>query len=172
MLNFIRKKKVDSAREKTQREKAFLNYDSIKNILILFNISNWPDVQRIVEALKEDGKNVTLWTARPKDKVQIQVPQEVRVVDTAKEVTWTQSLTKPVIDEFEKINYETLLDLTTVSENALEYLLAVNTSNFCIGIRENKSKEKVYDFVILKKEEDDIFTTFEQMKYYLGKINC
>lgn len=166
MLNFIRKKKVNSALSKAQRDKKFLNYDSIKNILILFNITDWADIERVVEALRRDGKNVQLWTVRSKETANAIVPNEIRVINAAKEVSWSQSLLKNVLDEFEKVNYETLLDLSAKNDNILEYLLAVNTSNFCIGIRETETK--VYDFVMIKKEEDDIFTTFEQMKIYLG----
>lgn len=172
MLNFIRKKKIDSAREKSKRERVLLNYDSIKEVLLIFNLVNWTEVQKVAEALRNDGKTVTLWSARPKDKTQIQTANGVRVIDSSKEATWTQPLAKTVIDEFEKLNYDTLIDLTIESENVLEYLLAINTGKFCIGLRKNDSKEKVYDFTLLRKEEDDIFTTFEQMKYYLGKINC
>ncbi len=166
MLNFIRKKKVNSALSKAQRDKKFLNYDSIKNILILFNIADWADIERVVEALRRDGKNVQLWTVRSKEAANTIIPNEIRVINAAKEVSWSQSLSKNVLDEFEKVNYETLLDLSAKNDNILEYLLAVNTSNFCIGIRETETK--VYDFVMIKKEEEDIFTTFEQMKVYLG----
>lgn len=171
MLNFIRKKKVDSAREKTKREKSFLNYSSISDVLILFNLKDWEEVLRVAEHLRQDKKTVTLWSVRPKEKQEVQIPQGIKIIDAAKDRSWTQSLAKPIIEDFQKENYDTLLDLTTMSDSILEYLLAMNDSKFCIGIRENESKEKVYDFVLLKKEEDDIFTTFEQMKYYLGKIN-
>lgn len=171
MLNFIRKKKVDSAREKTKREKSFLNYDAIEDILILFNLKDWQEVKRIADNLREDRKTVHLWTVRPKEKGETPVPSEVKAIDASKHISWTQSLAKPIIEEYQKIYYDTLLDLTTMSDNTLEYLLAINKSKFCVGIRENEAKEKVYDFVLLKKEEDDIFTTFEQLKYYLGKLN-
>lgn len=166
MLNFIRKKKVNSALSKAQRDKKFLNYDSIKNILILFNITDWHDVQRVVEALRKDGKNIQMWTVRSKETADIMVPNDIRVINATKELSWSQSLSKNVLEEFSKVNYETLLDLSAENDSILEYLLAVNTSNFCIGIRETETK--IYDFVMIKKEEEDIFTTFEQMKIYLG----
>ena len=169
MLNFLRKKKVSSALSKVNRDKKFLNYDSMKNILILFNINDWAEVVPVADALRNDGKNIILWTSRNKETAAMAVPNEIRVIDSGKEISWSQSLSKNVVDEFEKIEYETLLDLSTKSDNVLEYLLAINISNFCIGIRETETK--VYDFVIIKKEEDSIFSTFEQMKYYLGKIN-
>lgn len=171
MLNFLRKKKVNSALGKAKREKGFLNYNSIKEVIILFNLEDWDEVQKIADNLKADGKHVVaMWTtARTKDKAGITLLPEVRVVDQSKDVSWSQSVAKPILDEFEQLQYDTLLDLSADSDNILEYLLAINNSKFCVGIRESESK--VYDFVLLKKDDDGIFSTFEQMKFYLGKIN-
>lgn len=170
MLNFFRKKKLNSAHGKNCRERVFLNYHDIKNILIVFNINSWEAVYPLVEMLEKDGKKVLLWTSCSKDQANISVPDSVRVIDRTKEVKWTQSLSQAVIEEFEQADYDTFLDLTIVSDNSLEYLLAVNHSKFCIGTRENQSKSKVYDFILYKKQEDDFCTTLEYLKSYLAHI--
>jgi hypothetical protein len=169
MINFIRRKKNESVLGKNRKGKTFLNYDSIQNVFIIFNTGNLADIHAVAEALKKDGKKVTAWTTRPKDKmIQVNYPPYVRAIDTAKELSWTQTLEKYVVDEFVKQKYDTFIDLTTDNDNILDYLLAANSSRFCIGIREHNLK--AYDFVMLRKEGRTIPETYEQLKYYLQHI--
>lgn len=168
MINFLRKKKTESALEKNKRDKSFLNYKDIANILIIFNTCDLDDITGVVKSLQDDGKSVTAWTIQPKDKtLQITYPPYVRAIDS-KDTTWSQALSKPVADEFDKLAYDTFLDLTTSDDVVLDYLLASNSSRFCIGIRERQIK--AYDFIMLKQEEHSITDTYKQMKYYLEKI--
>ena len=170
MLNFLKKKQLESARKKNARKTEFLNYDSINKILIIFNIETWPDIQNVVELLLRDKKEIFLWTVRSRDKASIPIPKKIRVIDHAKDIKWNQSLNPPVIEEFEQVDYDTFIDLTVRSESILEHLLAINKSKFCIGIRGDLTKTKNYDFILHQKEEESLFSTFEQMKIYLNKI--
>ena len=77
-------------------------------------------------------------------------------------------LSSIVIDEFEKLSYDTLLDLTTKNDKTLLFLLANNSAEFCIGIREQDFK--VYDLIILKEEDVNLLETYEQIKFYLNNI--
>jgi len=168
MFNFLQKKRVESALESHKREKIFLNFESIKRVLIIFNIEDWDNVSNVINDLQKNKKEVVAWTIRPK-KFHIEesdYPPIVRIINGAKETTWKHALTENVVSEFEELKYDTLIDLTIDDNNILNYLLACNTSRFCIGIRE--SDMNAYDFIMLKKEENDILETYEQMKSYLN----
>ncbi|GAB6010763.1 DUF6913 domain-containing protein [Viscerimonas tarda] len=169
MINFIRRKKNKSVLEKNRREKTFLPYDSIRDVLIIFNTSDLPAIKNVAEALRKDGKKVAAWTTRPKDKsLQITYPPYVRAIDLEKEITWSQTLSKSVIDEFEALKYDTFIDFTTADNILLDYLLASNSGRFCIGIRERRIK--AYDFILLKKEEHTVFEIYKQLKFYLKSV--
>ncbi|MDR1810063.1 MAG: hypothetical protein LBR34_06650 [Prevotella sp.] len=169
MIGFIRRKKNESVLGRNRREKTFQNYDSIRNVLILFNTADLAEVAVAVEALRKDGKTVSAWTTRPKEKeFSVNYPPYVRAIDLGKEISWTQTLEKTVIQEFEKLTYDTFLDLTTADDTILDYLLAANSSRFCIGIREHNFK--AHDFIMLKQEGQSIPETCEQLKYYLQRI--
>ncbi|MFR9165198.1 MAG: DUF6913 domain-containing protein [Dysgonomonas sp.] len=169
MKNFLRKKKVSSVLGKNQRKRSFLNFDSIQNILIIFNISDIEQISKVIEDLKETGKTVTAWTTLSKEKQGISLPEGVKAIDPTKDVSWSQSLSKKIIEEFEEAQYDTFIDLTVNEDNILKYLLAINNSQFCIGIREND--RSIYDFVLLKKTDDSLFETYEQIKFYLEKMS-
>ncbi|NDW19269.1 hypothetical protein D0T53_10125 [Dysgonomonas sp. 216] len=166
MFNFLQKKKIGAISQRNTREKAFLNYDSIKQVLLLFNIDEWNEVAPVVKRLLQQKKKVIVWTVRPKRNHAVLSSENIRVIDAAKELTWTHALRDEVEKEFRGLHYDTLIDLTTLEDNTLNYLLAANSSRFCIGIRE--SKMKLYDFIMLKKEDSSIIDTFEQMQHYLS----
>jgi hypothetical protein len=169
MIGFIRRKKNESVLGKNRKEKIFQNYDSMRDIFIVFNMDDLTEIIIAVEALKRDGKNITAWTTRPKDKTfSVKYPPYIRIIDLGKELSWTQTLEKNVVDEFKNLKYDTFLDLTTADDTILDYLLAANSSRFCIGIRERNFK--AHDFIMLKQEGHTIPETCEQLKYYLQRI--
>lgn len=174
-FDFFLNKEIKKVLAKQQRQKHFLNLDGMRNVLILFNIEDWDDISIVISDLKNLDKNVQAWTIQPKLSKQEHAkansgrfPREVRVIDTNTEVSWKKTLEDSVISEFERADYDTLIDLTSEDNPYLLYLLAKNTSSFCLGIKE--SDYKMYDFVILKDEEQSIFETYRQIKFYLGKI--
>lgn len=170
MLNFLNRRKIDSTFKGYDNERAFLNYNAIKKVLVIFNLDDHEDVSNIVNELRKNGKKVAAWTARPKTSETVinYFPCMVRVVDPKTDMTWTQSLAKSVIEQFKSLEYETLIDLTTSDEPTLDYLLSMNTSRFCIGIREREEAQP-YDLVVLKDEVISITETFKYLKAFLHK---
>jgi hypothetical protein len=168
MFGFKVKKKIHAALESNKRTHIFHKLDDMKKILILFTRENWTEIFQISQDLKEMGKEVVLWTVQSgKDGGDQAYPPEVRVI-SQKDVSKWMGLSSQVIDEFEKLPYETLLDLTTKNDKTLLFLLANNSAEFCIGIREQDFK--VYDLIILKGEDANLFETYKQIKFYLNNI--
>lgn len=170
MFGFIAiNNKISSALINNTREHAFLRLDDIKKVLILFTYKDWNDISEIVRDLEAKGKNVILWTIYPQynGKEEISIPANVRVI-TKKEASKWWGISSSTIEEFERLEYDTLLDLTTKNDKSLLYLLARNSAKFCIGIKEPKLK--FFDFVLLKEEDRNLQETYNQIKNYLNNM--
>lgn len=172
MLNFYVKKKINSAIQHNNRKHAFLNMETMQRILIFFTYKDWEQVAQIGKELSDKGKDVMLWTVQPKKErvilTSINTTQlKLRIINP-KEVSWKKSLAQSVMDEFAALKYDTLIDLTTEDDKALLYLLANNTSQFCIGIKD--LDYKAFDFTVLKENDKDLLETYEQIKFYLKNI--
>ncbi|MDR1092116.1 MAG: hypothetical protein LBL79_13670 [Prevotella sp.] len=139
------------------------------NVLIFFSYADWKAVSQIALDLEQKGKKVVLWTIYPqkKDIDSTIFPINVRVI-RQDEISFLKILSSTVIDEFKSLSYDTLIDLTTTQSDAFTYLLAQNTSGFCIGISE--PDRKTYDFIILKKENETLRETYDQIKFYLNNV--
>lgn len=169
MFDFFAKKKINSALECNTRTHAFRNLNDIRKVLIIFSYEDWDQIQQISKDLKDNGKIVLMWTIQTKkvEDNKPELPSNVRVI-SHKEISKWQGLSSSVIEEFKRLSYDTLLDLTTQDDTSLLYLLACNSSEFCIGIKE--PDVKVYDFILLKEENAKLFETYEQIKFYLNNI--
>lgn len=171
MFEFIVRRKINSAFKNNKRKHAFRDMESMQNILILFTHSDWPEIESIAQDLEQKGKKVILWTSLPaiqqNQNAAIFTPN-VRTI-TKKEKHLLQIIKQEVVKEFKNLTYDTLLDFTTKRSNTLEYLLAENGSEFCIGI--NETEERIYDFILLKGDNKSLSETYNQLKNYLNNIN-
>lgn len=170
MFDYFLQRKIKSGFKKYHRDNSFLNYDDIKAILIFFEMEDWHEIQPIIEDLRADGKRVTAWTIKA-DVPKISFPYYVRVVDTSVEINWMRLLNPEVIAEFERVEYDTLMDFSSSDDDYLLYLLSRNKSRFCIGIIEREYK--AYDFIIFREKEGELLELhelFRQLKNYLRQI--
>jgi hypothetical protein len=160
--------RINSALKKNKRKHTFLNLDKMRRVLILFSYQDLKEINEIAKDLESKGKSVILWTVYPSNtgekppfipKVRIISPKEISVI-------W--GLSSAVIKEFCDQEYDTLLDLTTEADNSISFLLAKNTSQFCIGLK--KQEKKIFDFILHKEENRDLIETYDQLKLYLHNI--
>lgn len=175
MLKTPRKKRIDSALKDIQNRKhSFLRFESMKEVLILFDYENWAEIKEIVEDLENNGKRTILWTVKPKkskgthSQSEIPASAQIRVIE-GKDLSWYNGISSNVEDEFKALSYDTLIDLTTYTSKSLFYLLACNTARFCLGIRE--VDHKIYDFIVLKEDSKSLLDTYNQIKFYLNNIH-
>lgn len=172
-LDFFLNRELKKVLSSQHRRKRFSNMDGMKNILLFFDLDDWTEIQDVISDLNSLGKNVIAWTVKPKTVKSeahnpIIYPQYVRIIDLHTDVSWKKTLNPAVLDEFDGLDYDSVIDLTANDNPYLLYLLAKNTSSFCLGIKE--SEYKMYDFVILKSEEQSILEAYNQIKFYLTKI--
>lgn len=167
---FLRKNIKSGIKNLEKRKREFLTYESIRNILILFDYNNWQDVEPILEDLERNGKRVILWTILHKgDTAPIQnFHQNVRVIDLQKDVNWKKVLRPEIVEEFSKLDYETLLDLSFSDDNYMTLLRANSSASFNVGFRE--LDYDLFEFIILKEESMTLYQAYEQMKIYQEHI--
>lgn len=168
MFNFLIKKKINSAFDNNKRKHSFRQIGAINNVLILFSYEDWAEISLIAQDLTNKGKKVLLWTVQSNNKSNhITLPSSVRVIQK-NELSLSNILNSSVISEFKVLEYDTLIDLSTYHDNILRYLLALNSSDFSIGITE--LEYKAYDLTVLKQEKTTLSETYDQLKFYLNNV--
>ncbi|MDU1891363.1 MAG: hypothetical protein E6767_11810 [Dysgonomonas sp.] len=167
MLGLGTKEKISSALKSNTRNRSFHNLDNMRKVLLLFTYKDWKEVEPIVQDLRSLRKDVQLWTYQTKkDEVQ-SLPPSARVI-TQKEVFPIVGLSSVVVEEFKSLSYDTLIDLTTEDDKVLFYLLASNSAEFCIGIKE--SEHRIFDFSLLREDSMNLEETYGQIKFYLNNM--
>lgn len=169
MFDFLVKLKINSAFKNNARKHAFHNMESMKDILILFSYTDWPEIESISKDLEDKGKNVALWTIKPSQKNlnNIIFPSNVKVIN-AKEISFSKILSSTVLEEYKALSYETLIDLTTTKNKVFKYLLVNTSAEFSIGISE--PEYQIYDFIMLRDDSNTLQETYNQIKFYLNNI--
>lgn len=172
MLDFFLQRSLKSELKQNNRKHSFLNFEGIHNILVLFDIQDWEKISPIIKDLERNGKNVILWTIKPKateeQTLTPKLPKNVNIIDLKIDLDWKRMIKKEKIIQFDILKYDTFLDLSVEPNDYSKLLLLSNKSNFCLGFKDNG--DKLYDFVILKEEEQSLFEAYEQLKIYLEHI--
>lgn len=167
MFGFNLKKKISSALEKNVRERRFHNLDTMRKVMLLFSYKDWKEVEPIVQDLRGMRKDVQLWTLQNKKDETFSLPPNARVI-SSKEISSLTGLSSIVLEEFKSLTYDTLIDFTTYDDNNLMYLLANNSAEFCIGVKE--TEYNVFDFTLLKDDDMNLGEAYNQIKFYLNNI--
>lgn len=167
MLDYFLQRSIKSKLRNYKREHSFRNFGQIKDVLILFNIDQWDQIQPIIKDLQKNKKSVIAWTIRPKDKSQVSLPDYVRVVQPD-EINWVQLFKNNITSEFKKLSYDTLFDFCTLQDNHLLLLLLNNSSHFCVGFQ-NKGY-KLHNFILHKDENQRFIDAYNDLKNYLEHI--
>lgn len=172
MFSFLKKRKIRKSIAKRKRQHSFRNFDSIKNILILFNINDTEEIKVIAENLRREGKNIIMWTYDPAKKGKKEqknpIPSTIYTLNK-KDISVTGNINNKKFEEFANAQYDTILDLTTKDQYPQQYLISNSKADFIIGIRE--TEHDLYDFILLKDNNMSIGESFRQIKKYLAKIH-
>lgn len=169
MFKLLRKKKIDYLIQSYDRKHSFYDFDNLGNILILFHYRDIKDVVLIYNDLKSEGKNVQLWAYADQKSMAIPIPAGMEIKQiTSKNISRLSSISTEILTDFEALQYDTIIDLSSSYEYVLYYLLAYNKAKFCIGIRHED--HKLYDFVLVKEDQMSLNETYQQLKKYLNNI--
>ena len=148
MFGFFKKNKLKSLLKKNNRKHAFLDFDSIRSILLLFETSDYEVVDFFVEELLKMGKSVNGCAFRVKDDV-FDYSETNYVIISAKENSEKSGVPKEDLLKQLKIkHYDVVIDLTIKENFSLQYILAITNATMTVGLKKNKLP--FYDFSISK----------------------
>jgi len=167
MFDYFLQRSIKSGFKKYHRESSFMNFDDMKDIVIFFDMENREEIIPVIEDLKRNGKNVHAWTMKSGGS-SLKSGGDIRVIEPEKDLSLLRSLKPEVLEEFDKLYYDTLIDFSSSDNNYFLLLLSRNKSRFCIGIIEREYK--IYDFILLKEEGYSLSDSYDQLKIYLKQI--
>lgn len=167
MLDFFLKKNIEAGIKAYKRKHTFINFNKIDTILILFNIEDWENIQPMLDDLEQCGKKIIAWTVKNKHTPTPQLPTFVKTISPKSDTNWMKLLDNKIINEFDNLEYDTLFDLTSTPNDYLLLLLTRNKSKFCVSFHHQTG---LYDFVLLKRENQSFADAYLDLKKYLEHI--
>jgi hypothetical protein len=167
LANFFIKKKIQELAKETVRTARFCSLSDAGDVLVVFNLSDREDVLVCVEKLREFTKNIHLCAYVAKK-------TKEEAVNTSWLYIFEEELdskgipTDSMVDRFNMLPADILIDLTRKNNYAMQYLLLKHSSLFKVG---NKSfLRDMYDLTIPMTDDADINNYFGHILYYLLTI--
>ncbi|MDR0429312.1 MAG: hypothetical protein LBH58_02395 [Tannerellaceae bacterium] len=164
---FIKKKIQELAKEVAMRTPCFCSLAEAHDVLVIFNLKDKEDVLICVQKLREFTVNIHLCAYVPKK-------CKEEAVDTSWLYIFENELdskgipTENMIDRFNALPADILIDLTRTNNYTMQYLQLKHPSLFKVG---NKSfLRDIYDITITMTDNDDIKQFFEHILFYLLTI--
>lgn len=154
---------------KTNRQTAACNFDTARNIGILFdatNEANAPIVLSFKRTLQTQRKKVSVMGYKDVKELS---EDEKHPVFCNKDLGLSQTPKKQEVLDFIKQPFDLLIALHIDNCQPLEYIAAASAAKFRIGhYRENKTD--FYDFMVYGKSQS-LRAIIQQMETYLKKIH-
>ncbi len=139
-------------RKQKPRQPRLRNYDSMRNVLVLYKESTGKEaIERLKKLLVADGKEVTLFSFSEQT-----------------EVNFFEKPSKVVIADLQKIHYDLLIDLTLEPCRPMHYLALYASADCKAGL---ELTHGILDFMIAVSQQVTTTFLFEQILRYLKIIN-
>src|ERR1035437_351183 len=169
--------------DETPRERRFVNYDSAKTVLLLFESDfseKNPEVKKIIYQLQQDGKKVSAWGFLDKKEVATAILPDFRILHH-KQTDISKRPLVSYLNELENLEFDLLIDLSLKQVLTLEYIVMYAKAHCKAGLK--KTDLPIYDFMIdtenvtTKADDSDIMVNtidetylFNQIIFYLKSI--
>lgn len=139
-------------RKQKPRQPRLRNYDSMRNVLVLYKESTGKEaIERLKKLLVADGKEVTLFSFSEQT-----------------DVNFFEKPSKVVIADLQKIHYDLLIDLTLEPCRPMHYLALYASADCKAGL---ELTHGILDFMIAVSQQVTTTFLFEQILRYLKIIN-
>ena len=148
MFNFFKSNKLKSILRKNNRKHAFLDFDNIFSILVLFETKDYDVVDSFVEELQKMGKTVAGYAFRVKDDVYDYSETNFKIVSNKEHLNKSGYPDDVLLKQLNTERYDAVIDLTIKENFSLEYILATVNATMTIGLKKNKLP--FYDLTISK----------------------
>ncbi len=165
--------KLKKQYKKVKRDKRIHNLVSARRIGVLFYVNSEKDFNLaldFVNFLSEQNLEVCLLAYYPSK----EIPQEFLMRKGAnlfskKEVNWFGKPLAPFTEEFAKMDFDILIDLSMEEIFPLKWIATLSIAKFKVS---NLSyPDTPYDLVINVKQTDSLEYYISQVKHYLNLIN-
>lgn len=179
----VYKKRVAAHNKITARQGRFVNYNSAKSVILLFESDfseKNPGIRKIIYKLQQDGKKVSAWGFVDKKMITSSRIPDFKILNN-KDTNLFRVPRSNFISEIENQNVDLLIDLTLKPIIPIHYLALHANASCKAGMK--KATVDFYDFVIdlqnYKKfsekqdaceYEQDQNYLFEQIIFYLKSI--
>ncbi|MDR1201117.1 MAG: hypothetical protein LBL58_05725 [Tannerellaceae bacterium] len=167
LSNFFIKRKIQDLAKETARTARFCSLSDADDVLVVFNLNDQNEVLTCVEKLREFTANIHLCAYFAKK-------TKEEAVNTSWLYIFEEELdskgvpTDSMIERFNMLPADIVLDLTRKNNYAIQYLLLKHPSLFKVG---NKSfLRDMYDLTIPMTDDEDINVYFGHILYYLLTI--
>lgn|SRR5574344_328223 len=163
---FIRKKISILSKEAALRPHNYCSLDDAKKVLLLFQSEDekWIDV--CIRKLEEMHKKVQI-VIYAKVHVNRQNDDSCLIVDANNDLNMFYYPGEVVMEHFNALQADMLIDLTHDNCYTMQYLLLQHTCHFKVGIQ---GRFPIYDMEFDTSKEVDISHIFDQMLFYLQII--
>lgn len=153
MLENLKQSVLERAiRKQKPRQPRLRNYDSMRNVLVLYKESTGKEaIERLKKLLVADGKEVTLFSFGEQT-----------------EVNFFEKPSKVVIANLQRVHYDLLIDLTLEPCRPMHYLALYASADCKAGL---ELTHGILDFMIAASQQITPDFLFEQILRYLKMIN-
>lgn len=149
------------------RKGSFLPFSAVQSIHILFPYGGYALLAPRVEALRREGKRVTLWAIKTRSKEYDELPDEVRLVEFADFSFWGIPR-EELIQEMESVSCDLYIDLNSSYTYRGLLLSAYSSAPFRVGIR--REGAPIYDLELIVEGAPPIDALLVRVEDALRKI--
>lgn len=161
-------------KHREQRSATFKNFDSVKNILIIFEsdlTERHLQINQLIKELNNKGKFVSAWGYIERKHPITMIMRDFRVLGRAN-LDILNRPNKKMREDLQKMHFDMLIDLTTNPDILpLRYLTFYANADFKAG-KGNYEEPYIHDFMIDMPEEtaNDSSRLFDQIIRYTSII--
>jgi hypothetical protein len=172
MYKFLLRKKIKKALTNSDRVKVYHSLKEVKDILILFDISDYDDVIHFVYKMRVMGKRVKT-IGYKNDKDIKNYPKTTKIVTSKEMKSWKGDFLVSVSDFIKKEKFDLVIDFNLRQNLLLQYILVLINSPFKVGFQ--KSDFQLHDMIILPSSESNELSAIKELSrqliYYLTTIS-
>jgi hypothetical protein len=167
-FTYLFKKRAEKFLDATPRERRFVNYDSAKTVLLLFESDfseKNPEIKRIIYQLQQDGKKVSAWGFLDKKEVATAILPDFRILHH-KQTDLDKKPQISYLNELENLEFDLLIDLSLKQVLTLEYIAMYANAHCKTGLK--KTDLPIYDFMI---DAENVTTQIESTDIVVNTVD-
>ncbi|MDR1372236.1 MAG: hypothetical protein LBJ17_03800 [Dysgonamonadaceae bacterium] len=167
---YLLNKKIKRTLNASYRQREFLNLQTVKTVLILFETKDYNAVCDLSSMLQQAGKHI-ITVAYSKKSEEIKHKDKANYIITEKDINIDSSKSLSNIkNNLSSITFDLAVDMTVKNNLLMQYIMVSSNALLKVGFHE--CEHPIYDMLILSQsgENSEIHELGKQMIYYLSTI--